>query len=126
MSAKYAFIAAEKATRNTDGSARYTVVLMCTWLAVSTSGFYEWCTRPASATAQRRERLGALIEHIFDEHDGTYGYRRVHAVLARRGHYPRRFTIEDLTRPRNAPKCLSCNEILDLRRSKNHVREGTW
>ena len=51
MSAKYAFIAAEKATRNTDGSARYTVVLMCTWLAVSTSGFYEWCTRPASATA---------------------------------------------------------------------------
>ena len=97
MSAKYAFIAAEKATRNTDGSARYTVVLMCTWLAVSTSGFYEWCTRPASATAQRRERLGALIEHIFDEHDGTYGYRRVHAVLARRGHYCDPETVRDLT-----------------------------
>lgn len=41
-------------------------------------------------------------------------------------HEPRPFTIEGLTRPRNAPKCLSCNEILDLRRSKNHVREGTW
>ena len=86
MSDKYAFIAAEKATRNTDGTPRYKVVSMCSWLAVSTSGFYEWCSRPLSATAQRRERLSALIEHIFDEHDGTYGYRRVHAVLARRGH----------------------------------------
>ena len=105
MSATYAFIAAEKATRNTDGTPRYTVVSMCSWLAVSTSGFYEWCTRPVSATAQRRERLSALIEHIFDEHDGTYGYRRVHAVLARRGHLCDPETVRDLMRERALVAC---------------------
>ena len=105
MSEKYAFISAEKATRNTDGTPRYTVVLMCAWLAVSTSGFYEWCSRPASATAQRRERLGVLIEHIFDEHDGTYGYRRVHAVLARRGHLCDPETVRDLMRERGLVAC---------------------
>lgn len=87
MSDRYAFIAAERATLNEDGTPRYRVVSMCRWLAVSTSGFYEWCSRPASLSAQRRERLAAMIEHIFAEHDGTYGYRRVHAVLERRG-YP--------------------------------------
>ena len=39
----------------------------------------------AVATAQRRKHLAALIQAIFDESDGTYGYRRVHAALARQG-----------------------------------------
>ena len=60
MSAKYAFIAAEKATRNTDGSARYTVVLMCTWLAVSTSGFY---------AGPRKSRVSAVQGAC----DGSFG-----------------------------------------------------
>ncbi|HEX6401748.1 MAG TPA: IS3 family transposase, partial [Pseudonocardiaceae bacterium] len=34
---------------------------------------------------QRRQRLAVLIRAIFDESDGTYGYRRVHAALARQG-----------------------------------------
>ena len=75
MSGKYAFIDAEKA--------RYPIVKMCIWLDVSTSGYYEWVARPPSATAQRRTRLAALVQAIFDESDGTYGYRRVHAALAR-------------------------------------------
>ena len=41
--------------------------------------------RPASPTAQWRKRLAALVRAIFDESDGTYGYRRVHAALARQG-----------------------------------------
>ena len=28
---------------------------MCAWLAVSTSGFYHWQSRPTPATAARRE-----------------------------------------------------------------------
>ena len=48
MSSRYEFIDAERATRNVDGSVRYTVRLMCVWLAVSVSGFYEWVSRPAS------------------------------------------------------------------------------
>src|SRR5689334_5898269 len=58
---------------------------MCGWLGVSTSGFYEWRDRPASATARRRERLAALIQWIYDDSDGTYGHRRVHAALVRQG-----------------------------------------
>jgi putative transposase len=77
VSAKYEFIDAEKA--------HYPIVKMCAWAAVSTSGFYEWRDRPASATARRREELTLLIEAIFDDSDGTYGYRRVHAALARQG-----------------------------------------
>jgi len=77
VSEKFAFIDAEKAM--------FPIVKMCAWLDVSTSGFYEWVNRPASANAQRRKRLAALIQAIFDESDGTYGYRRVHAALARQG-----------------------------------------
>ena len=58
---------------------------MCTWLDVSTSGFYEWRDRPASPTAQRRDRLAALIQAIFTESGQTYGYRRIHAALTRQG-----------------------------------------
>jgi transposase InsO family protein len=42
--------------------------------------------RPSSsATAQRRDRLAAMITAVFEANHGTYGYRRVHAVLARSG-----------------------------------------
>ncbi|SFI00131.1 Transposase InsO and inactivated derivatives [Cryobacterium levicorallinum] len=54
---------------------------MCLWLAVSTSGFYDWAVRPQSATSARREALIARIQHFFEESDGTYGYRRIHADL---------------------------------------------
>lgn len=84
--ARYEFIDAEKATRNSDGTPRYRVTKMCAWLGVSSSGFYEWCGRPASATARRRELLAALIARAFELHDGRYGYRRVHAQLGRWGH----------------------------------------
>jgi putative transposase len=60
---------------------------MCAWLGVSTSGYYEWRSRPESATAQRRERLKELITNIFDDSDETYGHRRIHATLARHGEH---------------------------------------
>jgi putative transposase len=60
---------------------------MCSWLDVSSSGYYEWRQRPESATAQRRERLNELIIDIFDDSDETYGHRRVHAELVRRGEH---------------------------------------
>ena len=58
---------------------------MCRWLAVSSSGFFAWKRREISATARRREELTALAVEIFADSDETYGYRRVHAELARRG-----------------------------------------
>lgn len=98
MSEKYSFIDAERATTNPDGSVRYQLRQMCAWLGVSRSGFHEWCSRPVSATAARREQLAAMVEHIFEEHEGTYGYRRVHAVLARRGYPCDPETVRDLMR----------------------------
>ena len=58
---------------------------MCAWLNVSRSGYYDWKNRKPSATARRREILQAQVRVAFDQSDGTYGYRRVHAWLARRG-----------------------------------------
>lgn len=77
MSAKYAFI------RGEEGN--FSVRSMCAWASVSRSGYYEWRDRPASATAARRAELAAVIEHVFADSDGTYGYRRIHAELARMG-----------------------------------------
>jgi putative transposase len=64
----------------------YTVEFMCERLGVSRSGYYEWLDRPDSAATQRREELKLLIKKAFDMSDSTYGYRRVHAQLARWGH----------------------------------------
>ena len=81
MSEKYEFIDAEYAI----GAAAPTVTQMCEWLRVSRSGFYEWRSRPESATAKRQEWLRRLIKAIFDDSDETYGYRRIAAQLARQG-----------------------------------------
>ena len=86
MSARYEFIDGEKAC-TVDGRAKYTIVKMCDWMEVSTSGFYEWLSRPASATAKRRDYLKLLIGKAFTDSDGTYGYRRLHAQLARWGEH---------------------------------------
>ncbi len=63
----------------------YPVYSMCVWLSVSRSGFYDWRTRPDSATAERRAELRVLIGHFFDDSDQTYGYRRIHAELTGSG-----------------------------------------
>jgi transposase InsO family protein len=68
-----------------DAEEAYSVVFMCAMLDVSTSGYYEWQKRPLSMTAERRERLKLMIAEVFDVNHGTYGYRRVHAVLVRSG-----------------------------------------
>jgi len=58
---------------------------MCKWLGVSKSGFYDWKSRPESATARRRELLKIKIRALFEVNDSTYGYRRLHAALVRGG-----------------------------------------
>jgi putative transposase len=63
----------------------YGVEYMCSHLGVSKSGYYNWRSRPESATAQRREKLKRLIKKAFEDSDSTYGYRRIHAQLHRWG-----------------------------------------
>lgn len=78
---KYAFIQDMEA----DAEEAYPVAFMCRHLQVSRSGYYEWQVRPLSMTAGRRERLKLMIQAVFDANHGTYGYRRVHAVLVQSG-----------------------------------------
>jgi putative transposase len=88
VSEKYEFIDAEYAAQNAEESKPATapgIRQMCDWLSVSKSGFYEWRKRPTSATAQRREELKDTIKKVFEDSDGVYGYRRVHAALVRGG-----------------------------------------
>ena len=81
MTAKYAFISLTDA-----GSPGYFGIMrMCGWLGVSASGFFDWRSRPPSAAATRRRELAALVVWSFQRSNGTYGHRRVHADLARRG-----------------------------------------
>jgi putative transposase len=63
----------------------YPVSLMCVWLSISRSGFYDWRTRATSAAATRRGELRLLITAVFDDSEQTYGYRRVRAELGRCG-----------------------------------------
>ncbi|SPF67125.1 Integrase, catalytic core [Propionibacterium ruminifibrarum] len=75
MSVKYRCINREEGN--------YPVRSMCRWAKVSKSGYYAWRNRPKSSTARRREDLTAIIKVIFAESEQTYGYRRIHAELAR-------------------------------------------
>jgi putative transposase len=84
VSQKYEFIDAEYANSPAGGPAP-AITCMCKWLGVSKSGFYEWRSRPESATAKRREELKLIITKAFEDSDGTYGYRRVARQLARWG-----------------------------------------
>jgi len=81
VSEMYEFIDAEYATCGTAP----TITRMCAWLEVSKSGFYDWKSRPESATAKRQRQLGLIITRIFEDSDSTYGYRRIAGQLARQG-----------------------------------------
>jgi len=97
MSAKFAFTDAEKAL--------YSIVKMCAWIGVSTSGYDEWRDRPPSATAQRRGHLATLIEWIFTESDQTYGHRRIRAALARQGERVTPELVRSIMRERGLNPC---------------------
>ena len=82
MTSKYEFM---ESLKTSEKKYAYPVAFMCDRLGVSKSGFYEWKTRPQSATAERREHLKTLITTAFEESHETYGHRRIHAQLARWG-----------------------------------------
>jgi transposase InsO family protein len=85
VSDHYEFIDAEYAATPAGNGGAPTITCMCRWLGVSKSGFYEWRSRPESVTAERRKKLALIITKIFDDSEGTYGYRRIAAQLARQG-----------------------------------------
>ncbi|MFE9934326.1 IS3 family transposase [Streptomyces sp. NPDC005533] len=105
MSDKFEFIDAEYAMFTTNTEGRVPVAKMCDWLGISRSGFYEWRSRPLSATARRREDLKFLITKSFEDSDGTYGYRRVHADLSAWGVACGPELVRDLMRELDLQAC---------------------
>jgi len=85
VTGKYEFIDAEYDAAIEAAAAAPTVMQMCRWTGVSKSGYYEWRSRPESATAARRDLLKIKIKALFEANGETYGYRRIHAVLVRGG-----------------------------------------
>ena len=81
MSERFALIAAEQAGGQKDEL--LSVSGMCAALGVSRSGFYAWAGSTPSARARRRAKIAAHVQAAFELGRGTYGVRRVHAVLAR-------------------------------------------
>jgi putative transposase len=88
-----------------DAEKAYSVVFMCRMLKVSRSGDYEWCDRPLSATARRREVLKAHIAKHFELSHQTYGYRRLHAALRRQGAVASPELVRDLMRELGLVAC---------------------
>ena len=97
MSAKYAFIFGEEGN--------YSVRNMCRWAKVSTSGYFHWKTRAPSWTALWRAELGELIAYLFADSDGTYGYRRIHAALARADRHADPHTVRSIMAERGLVAC---------------------
>jgi putative transposase len=86
----YRFIAAEKAD--------HSISLMCRLLGVSRSGFHAWERRPPSDRALADAWLSERIATVHRESRGTYGARRVHALLRRQGIRVARKRVERLMR----------------------------
>ncbi len=70
---KFAWIQTEKA--------HYPIHKLCRWLAVTPSGFYAWCKRPASARLKRDRTLAVLVQASFDASKHRYGSPRIHKDL---------------------------------------------
>jgi HTH-like domain len=57
------------------------VAVACRVLEVSRSGYYDWCSRPASPRHQENDLLLKHIEQIHADSRETYGSPRIHAEL---------------------------------------------
>jgi putative transposase len=105
VSEKYALVDVECAALAGDEACAPSVAQACEWLEVSKSGYYEWRSRPQSTASKRRELLKLKIKALFDANNGEYGYRRIHAALARGGEQADDETVRHLMRELGLEPC---------------------
>jgi putative transposase len=79
--------------------------MMCSTLEVSRSEYYVWRTADKSATVARRTTLLEAATKIYHEHEGRYGYRRVHQILLRQGHQCGPELVRDLMKQAGLRGC---------------------
>ena len=77
----------------------------CTLMNVSRSGYYDWRKREVSVRELANTALDQHIQHIYHEHAGRYGYRRVCEELRDLG------IRVSLERVRRRMKCLNLRGI---------------
>ncbi len=65
--------------------AEFPIRRLCRLLEVSRSGYYEWCRRSPSASADADQPLRTKVEHYFAQGRGTYGTRQIKHLLAQEG-----------------------------------------
>jgi transposase InsO family protein len=69
-------------------AAGFPVTAACDAAGVSTSGYYDWCTRQATCPTERQVAEAELVElmrAIFEAAEGNYGVPRMHRELRRAG-----------------------------------------
>ena len=76
-------VAAFVAFQRTEHSVPHAVA--CRALGVSESWFYKWRDRPPTRRDDRRVRLAAEVQKVFDDSGGTYGSPRVGIELRGQG-----------------------------------------
>ena len=70
-------------------------------------GFYDWRSRPQSATAKRRELLKTKIKALFEANNAEYGYRRIRAELVHGGEQASGELIRRMMRELDGPGYVS-------------------
>jgi len=93
----FEFVSAERA--------QYPVARLCQLLGVSTSGYYAWLNRPASAHAKTDAELTRQIRSIHAASRCTYGAPRVHAELGAHGVRTSRRRVARLMREQQLVGC---------------------
>ncbi|MFT4593284.1 MAG: putative transposase, partial [Phycisphaerales bacterium] len=62
----------------------YPIALIADLLAVSRSGYYDWCDRPMSKCAIRHLVMRKQVQDTFEEHDEIYGSCKISEDLEER------------------------------------------
>lgn len=70
--------------------------MLCHWLSVSKSGYYDWRHREPSKHALKDIQLGQIIVEIYHQSRGTYGSPRVHEALKKKGYNVGKKRVERL------------------------------
>ena len=55
----------------------YPIAVICSFLKINRSSYYKWIHRRKSVQESENETLLHEISVIYEEHSGTYGYRRI-------------------------------------------------
>jgi len=88
-----------KANRND-----FSIIVLCNFMNVSRSCYYEWLNRPISNRDQENKILTKMIKEIFTKNRHIYGTRRISEILAKNNIFISRNKIGKLM----AKSDLSC------------------